>query len=750
MADKYPIVFSKQSGLLQEIGPDDTLILDGAKFTNLEITGSILVPGGGTLDSLKLRSYGISNDPTIYSGTGSIVSNKLRVSGISTYKFLVGEKVKLFGVTLASDSTSISNVPGTCNFSKVGNTTTGATYRYWLAQYDYRNGKVGASSQITPTDGVTMTALGNFNDSDHISLTIARTSTTLGILVYRSETSNIADAKLVAILGPKELEGSTSGIIWKDYGSYERTEWSSKTAKNEFDSDQIHFPNTASATANKGWAIDSIVGIGSNFIGVNNNYTLNSTPTVKLVHDNTYGFVKAIDDATGGDVNALSLPAGTYLTHSIGIPTGFTLKGDGRGTVIKKQYFANDLTDGGGNTLSFDGKLISIDGTPDNITLQNLTIDGNFTNNILFEGELDNYLVYFENISSSLISDIEIKNSAGNGLYVYNSRRLSLTGSSFIDGGLTDRYAFYPINAQQSEVLRINNCVVENYSGAVDISVTSVASVSGNIIRNSGTGLRIYAASKINTSNNIILGPADEYIPTPDIYDSDYNSVNITVDGGADGKNFTSSVFLYLENGEAKDLSTSLVTITAGIGTIININTSSETLGTKFLNFNIPTSDVETPDNVFVRENGYVQLTLTAAQTSTLGIGSVLGYDVIGTEFLSIPTGLTGTVGITSGIWNTTTIGVAATNYTVTLSDFNQFSGFSEGDIVKLQNHSVTPDLSSTELIVESKITVNSATKNLRLRLPSATTVVPINGNATGTINIKNTFIIAKGRVGVI
>jgi hypothetical protein len=163
-----------------------------------------------------------------------------------------------------------------------------------------------------------------------------------------------------------------------------------------------------------------------------------------------------------------------------------------------------------------------------NITLQNLTIDGNNTNNILFDGELDNYLVYLENISSSLISDIEIKNSPGNGLYVYNSERLSLQGSSFIDGGLTDRYPFYPINAQESEVLRINNCLFENYSGSVDISVTSIASINGNIIRNAGTGLRLYAASKVNTSNNIILGPADEFVPTPDIYDSDFNSVNIT------------------------------------------------------------------------------------------------------------------------------------------------------------------------------------------------------------------------------
>ena len=741
MADRYPIVFSQQSGLLQEIGPDDTLIADNITSTNLQVTGIISVPGGGSLDSLRLASYGISNDPTIYSGTGAIVSTKLQVSGISTARFAVGEKVKLFGVTLASDSTSISNVPAGCSFAKVGITSSGTTYRYWLAQYDYRSGKVGLSSQIEPGIGVTMTTLGNFNDLDHISLTIARTETTSGILVYRSEDSaTIGDAKLVAILGPKELGGGTSGISWKDYGPYERTEWSSKNVKNEFDEDQIHFPNIASATAKKGWAIDSIVSIGSSSIRVDNNYTLNSAPTVKVVHDNTYGFANAINDAVVGEVNSLIIPGGTYLIESIGIPTGFTLRGDGRSTIIKQQYFANDLTDGGGNSLDFNGKLINVSGTPTNLTIQNLTIDGNNTNNILFDGELDNYLVYLENITSSLISDIEIRNSPGNGLYVYNSERLSLQGSSFIDGGLTDRYPFYPINAQESEVLRINNCLFENYSGSVDISVTSIASINGNIIRNAGTGLRLYAASKVNTSNNIILGPADEFVPTPDIYDSDFNSVNITVQKNI---NFTSPVFLYLENGEAKNLSSSQVLITAGIGTILNVGLSSESLGTKFLNFNIPTPDAGT----FGRGNGYVQLTLNSGQTNTLEIGSILGYEIIGTEFLTIPTGLTGTVGILTGTWNT--IGAGATNYTVTLSDFNQFSGISTGDIVKLQNHSVTPDLSSTELTVESKISINSATKTLKLVLPSSVTSVT-NGDSSGTINIKNTFIIAKGRVGVI
>ena len=741
MADKYPIVFSPQSGLLQEIGPGDTLIADSIKSDNLEITGVISVPGGGSLDSLRLGSYGISGDPTLYSGTGSIVANKLRVSGISTSRFAIGQKVKLFGVTLSSDSATIANVPAGCSFAKVGNTDTGTTYRYWLAQYDYRSGKVGESAQIAPNDGVTMTTLGNFNDLDHIVLTIARSATTSGILVYRSEdSSTIGDAKLVAILGPKELGGGTSGIFWKDYGSYERTAWSSKTAKNEFDDDQIHFPNIATATPRKGWAIDSVVSIGSNSIEVNSNYTLNTTPTVKVSHDNTYGFANAINDAVVSEINSLIIPGGTYLLQSIDIPSGFTLRGEGRSTVIKQQYFANDLTDGGGNSLGFNGRLMNVSGTPTNLTIQNLTIDGNNTNNILFDGELDNYLVYLENISSSLVSDIEIKNSPGNGLYVYNSERLFLQGSSVVDGGLTDRYIFYPINAQDSEVLRINNCLFENYSGSVDISVTSIASINGNIIRNTGTGLRLYAASKVNTSNNIILGPADEFVATPDIYDSDFNSVNITVQKGA---NFTSPEFLYLENGLAKNLSSSQVSIIAGIGTIVNIGLSSEALGTKFLNFNIPTPDVGT----FGRENGYVQLTLNTTQTNTLEIGSILGYEIIGTEFLTIPVGLTTSVGIASGSWNI--IGAGATNYTVTLSDFNQFSGISTGDVVKLANHSVTPDLSSTELIVESKTVINSATKTLKLVLPSAVNSVT-NGLTSGTINIKNTFVIAKGIVGVI
>jgi len=102
-----------------------------------------------------------------------------------------------------------------------------------------------------------------------------------------------------------------------------------------------------------------------------------------------------------------------------------------------------------------------------------------------------------------------------------------------------------------------------------------------------GTGLRTFASGKITTTNNIILGPSDEYIPSPDIYDSDYNSVNFTVERGV---TFNSPVLLYIQDGSAKDISSTKVAITAGIGTIVNAGLSSETLGTKFISFNIPTT----------------------------------------------------------------------------------------------------------------------------------------------------------------
>jgi hypothetical protein len=691
----------------------------------------------------KLRSFTFSNDGRVYTGIGSTVSNTLQISGISTSNFYVGEKVKVFGVDINGSATVAAPPIAGMSAVRVGITTLPDTYRYWVAQYHLRNGKVGVSSQISPFAGIGMTTIDNFNDTDNISLTLARSDANHGLLVYRQigVSTNINNAKLIGILGPKELGSNTSNITWTDYGTFDQTEWSTKGTVNEYDSDQIHFPNIATTGQRRGWKIDEIVSIGTSSIRLSGQYTRNSDNQIKVVHDNTYALSLAIDQALANNQYSLELPSGTYLTNKLIIPSGFTLKGNGKNTIIKTQYFATDETDGAGNLLDFDGNIVGVGTTTaSDISIYDLTIDGNSGNNILFDGESNNYIMYFDNITSSVFKDIEVRNSPGHGLYLNNSSRISVDNCSFVDGSNSDRYSFSPLNTQDSNTLRVNDCLFENYPGPVDLSVSSVVATGGNIIRNCGTGLRNYASSKIITTNNIILGPADEYIPSPDIYDSDFNSINFTIDRTA---TFNGPVLQYLENGILKDLSSTKVSIvSAGIGTIVGQGTTNETLGSRFLNFNITTPNA----GEYGRENGYIQLSLTSTQTSTLGLSSALGYNIIAQEYITVPVGFTTYIGIGTGSFNL--IGAGATQYTITLSDPNQFSGISTGDVIKLVNHSVTPDLSLYELTIAEKINAGAADK--RLRLTGFTTTSVSNGLQTGYIIIRNIFTIAKGRVGVI
>ena len=181
-----------------------------------------------------MLSYGISIDPTVYTGTPSIVNSKLRVSGISTNKFYVGENVKIFGATLSSDSVTIPTpvIATASTIAQTGITTT-KTYRYWTAEYHLTNGKVGVSSASSVAIG--HKELADFNDQNHVVLTLGRSSTNNGILVYRSiDNASQSSAKLIAILGNKELSNSTSGIVWQDYGNYDQTAWNGKGTSNEF------------------------------------------------------------------------------------------------------------------------------------------------------------------------------------------------------------------------------------------------------------------------------------------------------------------------------------------------------------------------------------------------------------------------------------------------------------------------------------------------------------------------------------
>ena len=747
------------------------------------------------------------------------MGGKTQISGIATAMFYVGEKVKVFGISTSTDGSIVSDPPSGFAVGKVG-TGSGHTYYYWAAQYVYQSGKIGACKEIG--SGISHTELKDFNDLNHIVLTLARDDADHGLLIYRQHVNgtgnrDITESKLIGILGPKELGTATASITWQDYGNYDQTFWAGKGTSNQFlgigdtTSPQIHFPNVGLNAQRRGWLIDTVVSIGNSTIGISGGGLLNigatyggnatsvaaGTTEVKVVHDNTSALRTAIDVTVADGGNYLNLPSGTYLTNRLVLPTGFTLKGNGKNTIIKQQYFAQDANDGDGVALNLSGNFIGVgaevltngipvDGsvTPVDMTIQDVTIDGNSANNIRFgepgvENSSNSFLVYLENITSSLIKGVEIRKSPSHALHVKDSTRLSIENCSIVDGGLTDRYTFFPIFAQDSQVLRLNDSVIENFSGPVDLSATSVVSTGGNIIRNSGTGLRMYASGKITTTNNILLGPSDEFLASPDIFDSDFNSLNITVDRQTGMENADAPTIQYIRDGNPFDVRKGKIQLlSSGIGTIINEGTINEalTFDGLFIPFNFTTPDL----GELGRENGYLTFEVGISElVQNLGFTSALGYQILAQEFLSNPIGYSTFVGIETGHWRTaagivtdvtSTVGGAQTDYHVTLSDVSQFPAFADGDVVKLVDHSVSPSLSAVEFTVAT-VTVDAATKRLRLFNPQVfnestgayvsgfnlngdQTVGPTglqNGGASSGdyISIRDRFIIAKGRVGV-
>ena len=671
---------------------------------------------------------------------------------------------------------------------------------------------MGIGTWVNSGVGIAQTTIGNFNDSKHINLNITRADTSHGILVYRMEQDLASyvqpdsaanpNAKLVGILGPKDL-GTETTITWKDYCVFEQPEWSPKGTVNEYDEDQIHFPNIATTGHARGWAIDSVVEVGTGFITLSAQYNTNSeaaivgfgtTNAVRVVHDNTAGLATAITNTINSGGNYLELTAGTFLTNKLIIPSKFTIKGAGKNSIVKQQYFANDQYDGDGtspdNEISFDGNFVGIGttmgpnatSTPRDVTIQDVTFDGNAGNNITFNGVNDNYLLYMEKLQSSTIKGVEVRNSPGDGLYIRDSFRISIENSTFVDGAITDRYPFKPLVATGSTSLRVNDCLFENYPGNVDVSATNVVSAGSNIIRNCGSGLDAYATGKITTSSNIILGPSDEWLPAPDIYDSDWNSVNLNIPIANPQPAFTGPMLLYVEDGLPVNIADTKVTVTGGIGTMVGLYSTDAqpTLSTKIVEFEFQ------PDNVMPdlmdREHGYIRVHLTAdkikdkltianAPTETgaglTGITTAIGYEIIGTEFMDKPIGYSTYVGIGTGKWYTsvnTSIGGSSivagtgnTSYYVQFSDRNQYAGISTGDVVQLTNHQATPDIQDIKFTVAEK-KETSGISTMRLEPIDGFTDPEtaqweksnvVDGPEQGYISIRRSFIIAKGRVGV-
>ena len=309
---------------------------------------------------------------------------------------------------------------------------------------------------------------------------------------------------------------------------------------------------------------------------------------IQICHDDTEALEKAIQSVIDKKYYSLFLTGGVYNVKKLIIPDNFSLNGSGKATIIRKQFF--DTSYSGTTNPEYSRNYAALwlrnpwgtgrygtfnkdddgDGFIDNptysqnssqpindITLSNFSVDGNYNCNMRLGDSTrpeSNALIYMADSNNCSLINLDVKNSVGDGIYAEGSTRVSLQNTSVYDNSTTYFTFDSPLQATDTIVLKATGCSFLSNPGPVDITTSEVVAFNSCIIRNCGTGLRIYGSRSANVNNNLILGPDDEWIPSSDIYDSDFNSINITVDKTTKTGTGGPIKFTYVENNIAKDL----------------------------------------------------------------------------------------------------------------------------------------------------------------------------------------------------
>ena len=753
-------------------------------------TSGVLTKVNGSVLHVRLTNATTSftvGEQVVQSGTSGAVNGRVSEQ-INTGQLNDDHRMKVFGISAPAATPVDAAEAGT--MTKVGTLGgTQLTYHYWITQFRMDNGQISAARKLSGS--VTHGEVSGFNAENNITLTLARTNSNYGIAIYRATANDITAARLVEVLGPEDLGSSTANIPYIDYGTFANTQWSTKDANGQYTANSgiVHFPIAPNATASLGWETFEVQEvINASVVKFKTPANFNAGGAVELVHDNTVGLQAAIDVNRDLSLRNIVLPNGIYYTSRLDVPNDFVVLGSGKLTVIKQiPWNFNHYNDAAfpsnkGNVFK------SQSSEPQNIYFRDMTIDGNLVNNVRFEGIESNYIIAIPNADNLNVDNMIIRDVPGGGLYAYNTNVLRVQDSEIVNGSLSYRgNDLGPIYGGQSTRLTITGNTCENFVSPLDVSVSNIGVVVGNTIRNCGSGLLIYGSGNLLSSPNLLMGPSNEFLPSPDTQDSDYNSVNISIVPGVD---YTSPSFLFLSRGETVHLGStnkvdlqgnavpgSAVQLDSDIFVLTKLN-NAEILKTEWdytENNGQPIINIITPDTGdYGRNNGYFQFRVTKTNaeevpnlvelltthgpsltTYTDENGKVVREQLVGLAYRIKATGYTYTdegerlnIGYISAQEPNifTTVG-SDKFYTIALSNVNDFSIFTVGDKVKIFGHSSTPDINNIELEVAEKIT-SGLNRKLKLKLPSGTDLSNVSaGLATGYITIQNTFIIAKGRI---
>ena len=487
-----------------------------------------------------------------------------------------GQVLRIYGAStlFASDAMATSfsvTATGFATTSGTSKTGTGGviSYSYKIAEFDVVTGEISAASAAivktigVPTTSGASTVAGAFNASVFNKLLFSSVPADKGVLVYRQIASG--GYELTAVLGRKEMDAG----YWIDYQAFDFTAWSGKDVVTNTYTSITHFPLTPPSTARRGWVdktITSVVDNGGTFDVIVDDFVfLNTGNTVQVSHNDTQIIQSAINSNAAVGKKSIVLNAKTYNSSQISMPNNFGLVGTSYITKLKKLAWS------GGEAGAVNAKFIRSAAATGatSLSIVGIDIEGNAPNQFLFPDDTTknaNYLLDFGiNCSSLLLDRVRINNAVAGGVWATSPIEMKMNTSEIINSGTSDRYSYSPLVADFGQDTMIVGNRFQNYTNFLDTSVTNKGIVANNVINNCGSGLFVYGSVFFISSPNVLMGPAQEFLPTPDILNSEYDLINIDLSSAAGSNSaYNSPIHVYQEDGAIFNLATTA-------GSIVNV-----------------------------------------------------------------------------------------------------------------------------------------------------------------------------------
>ncbi len=603
---------------------DDRLEINFGRLYN---TYSSAFDGGTVTESLQ-------DVPGTFRNIDEGQSNIVRVTDPSVAdNFVVGQTLRVYGAGSLSEEVTttptfgINDLNVSAGFSE---NVSGIEFSYKLAKYSLISGEIGP---IGTERSINVYNAGNdvlsaFNTTNFVKLDITGVSNTEGVAVYRRIGGAPNQYKLLAVLGPKDLQVTP----WKDYHTFDYTSWSGKNSSDNTYSSITHFPLTAHTSSRRGWRDVTIQSINkqTSFFDISFGDTyvyVNPDGAVQLAHNDTAKINEAILTKSSQGRKSITLNAKTYNATHIGIPDDFGILGTANITKVKKLPWSGYKASVPNNNLI---TAITSSGS-ESISLVGIDFDGNVKSQYLLIDDADqalNYLIDFKTGSDSiLIETCRFRNMIGGGIYATSPNEFKISTSEITNSGVTDRFQFSPLIVDGGTTTMVTGNRLENFSDAVNASISSEAVLTNNIIKACGSGLFIYGSRFTLSSPNVLIGPANEFLASPDILNTEYDLINIYRETLPISGPFTSQAHTYQENGQAFDLTQNPINIPAVIKYRANLvkklsNGSDEIYGNRVGPSAKDINGTTFPTNTFGMISGNRYTILEAGNTNWIGIGA--------------------------------------------------------------------------------------------------------------------------------